>query len=98
MHNQELEREIIQTASDLKLKYKTAEDSWRLEEGRKMNRDQPKTWGSVMQWLGWKTVGSPLKLRDPSKGGMVAYSVKRNCEIMNEFYIKKVKDIKENSV
>ena len=96
LYNQELEREIMQTASDLKSKFKTAEDSWRTEEARKIDGDQPKTWRSVTQWLGWKTVGSPLKLRDPSKGGMVSFGVKRNCEIMNEFYIKKVKDIKEN--
>ena len=59
-------------------------------------KDGAKTWKKVKSWLGWKVTNQPEQLKDSKNGGRMSSGSSRNCTIMNEFYIDKVKGIKEN--
>ena len=56
-------------------------------------RDARKTWQTVLGWLGWsKNKGGPTKLVDPATSHLET-SPRKMVEIMNEFYVSKVKRI-----
>ena len=48
-------------------------------------------WGNILGWLDWKTTSSPTKLYS---GNNIETSPAKNAEIMNKYYINKVKKIR----
>ena len=48
-------------------------------------------WKNIMGWLGWASTGSPTKLYS---GGRVETSPNKMANIMNEYYVKKVANIR----
>ena len=48
-------------------------------------------WKNILGWLGWASTGSPTKLYS---GGRVETSPNKMANIMNEYYVKKVADIR----
>ena len=93
--NKEEEKAIAAEAKILKQMLQNAEEKWKNEESRKMRKDEAKSWKRIKSWLGWKNTSQPEQLRNP-ENGKISLSAKENCKIMNNFYLNKVKEIKEN--
>ena len=57
------------------------------------NLNTGKLWKNILGWLNWRSTCSPTKLLN--NGDMVT-SPKRIADVQNEYYIKKVMDIRRN--
>ena len=90
----ERQKELDKEASKLRRKIRGAEENHRKKEALELKKDGAKTWEKVKSWLGWKVINQPEQLKDYNNNGKLSRSPKRNCTIMNEFYVKKVTDIK----
>ena len=66
-------------------------EKWQKEKMEHCQANSSNYWKNVMGWLGWTSSGSPTKLYN---GAKVETSPNRMANIMNEFYIKKVADIR----
>ena len=66
-------------------------EKWQKGKMEHCQANSAKCWKNVMGWLGWASSGSPTKLYS---GAKLETSPNRMANIMNEFYIKKVADIR----
>ena len=66
-------------------------EKWQKGKMEHCQANSAKCWKNVMGWLGWSSSGSPTKL---FSGARVETSPQRMANIMNEFYVKKVADIR----
>ena len=55
--------------------------------------DHGKLWKNILGWLNWSSASSPTKL---SHNGNLETSPSRMAELQNQYYINKVKSIREN--
>ena len=55
--------------------------------------DHGKLWKNILGWLNWSSASSPTKL---SNNGRIETSPTRMAEVQNQYYINKVKSIREN--
>ena len=94
--NKKTQKQLDLRAKELKQKLETAEEEWRMKESKKMAKDEAKTWKNVKTWLGWRSTSQPEQLRDSERGNRLSAGALRNCNIMNDFYLKKVRKIKED--
>ena len=93
--NKESQKKLDLKANELKEKLRKAEEEWRKKESRKMIKDEAKTWINVKKWLGWRSTSQPEQLRDSERGNLSVGAL-RNCNIMNNFYLEKVRKIKQD--
>ena len=64
---------------------------WQKEKLIQCSGDPGQIWSNVLGWLNWKTCRSPSKLYSGSK---IEMSPSKNAEIMNKYYVNKVKTIR----
>jgi hypothetical protein len=64
---------------------------WQKEKLKKCRGDPGQVWSNILGWLNWKTSNSPSKLYSDGK---VETSPQRNAEIMNKYYVNKVRKIR----
>ena len=64
---------------------------WQRRKLESCDGDPSQTWGNILGWLGWSSSSSPSKLYS---GNQIDTSPKKNAEIMNRYYVEKVKTIK----
>ena len=98
LHNSPHLQEFI-IASKTRLlrdKLKNAKESWKMKEAAKMGETGAKTWENVKHWIGWRSTSQPIMLKDPSNDNRVTVGASRLSKIMNDFYLQKVRMIKEN--
>ena len=93
--NPESQQPVRTKTKILKDKLKAAEDEWRSRESKKMNETGAKTWESVKRWTGWRSTTQTVILKDPSKNNSVSFGSNKLSKIMNDFYLEKVRVIKE---
>ena len=69
--------------------------SWQQEkvEACEHSQDSGKLWKNILGWLNWSSTSSPTKLLH--NGDMVT-SPQMMADVQNEYYIKKVRDIRRN--
>ena len=66
---------------------------WQRQKLAHCKGDPKKIWGNVLGWLNWNSSSSPTKLYCGQK---VETSPKKNAEIMNRYYVKKVQTIRQD--
>ena len=89
----ENKRNVHKLSAELKQIYNNAEDSWKQNQAAKHENDPSMSWKQVNDWLHTKTDGAPKQLKD--EDGTISNSPKKNAEIMNNFFMHKVKTIQE---
>ena len=72
---------------------KIEKSSWQKNKLELCSNDSGKLWSNVKGWLNWSSVSSPTKLFNE---GSIETSPRRLATIMNNFYINKVNQIREN--
>ena len=92
----ESQRLIQDQIVSLKEKLRTAEGKWKTRESKKMSVTGAKTWENVKRWTGWKSSSQPVLLKDPHRNNSVTFGACKLSKIMNEFYLEKVRGIKQN--
>ena len=78
--------------SVIKRKEKLAWHQHKLEACEESS-DYGKLWKNILGWLNWSTTSSPTKL---SHNGMLETSPSRMAELQNQYYINKVRTIRQN--
>ena len=66
-------------------------ENWRKEKMAGCQANSSSCWKNILGWLGWSSSGSPTMLYH---GHRVETSPNKMANIMNNFYIKKVADIR----
>ena len=66
-------------------------EAWRRGKMEGCQANSSSCWKNIMGWLGWSSSGSPTRLYS---GAKVETSPQKMANIMNEFYVKKVADIR----
>ena len=66
-------------------------EAWKRRKVEGCQANSSSCWKNVMGWLGWRSSGSPTQLYS---GARVETSPQRMANIMNEYYVKKVADIR----
>ena len=90
-------RRLVQAKTiALKEKLNTAEGTWKFRESKKMSETGAKTWENVKKWTGWRSTSQPVLLKDPSNNNSITFGAAKLCKIMNEFYLEKVRVIKQD--
>ena len=71
-------------------KLKNDKIQWQKQKLEKCNNDSGKLWQNILGWLNWCSSGSPTKL---FHNGQIVTAPTKLAEIMNNFFINKVKTI-----
>ena len=81
--------------NDLSVVKKREKLAWKQNklESCEESGDYGKLWKNILGWLNWSSARSPTKL---SQNGVMETSPSRMAELQNEFYINKVKSIRQN--
>ena len=81
--------------NDLSVVKKREKLAWKQDklESCEETGDFGKLWKNILGWLNWSSANSPTKL---SQNGVMETSPSRMAELQNEFYINKVKSIRQN--
>ena len=81
--------------NDLSVVKKREKLAWKQNklESCEESGDYGKLWKNILGWLNWSSASSPTKL---SQNGVMETSPSRMAELQNEFYINKVKSIRQN--
>ena len=74
-------------------KLKTDKEDWQKRTLTSCQQDSSKLWGNILSWLKWSNSGAPSKL---FINGQLISSPLVLEESMNNFYISKVRKIREN--
>ena len=80
---------VLRNRVNIRVKEEKAD--WQKEKLRQCSNDPGQIWSNVLGWLNWKTCRSPSKLYSGSK---IEMSPSKNAEIMNKYYVNKVKLIR----
>ena len=72
---------------------KSEKENWQKKTLDNCNNDSGKLWKNILGWLKWSSSGAPTKLFN---NGTFETSPKRLASIMNNFYIDKIRRIREN--
>ena len=67
---------------------------WQAHKLKTFKKDSKSIWKNVKNWLGWKSNGSPTQLMDEL--GVMHSKPEKVANIQNDFYINKVKKLREN--
>jgi hypothetical protein len=71
-------------------KVKEEKVEWQRDKLKQCEGNPKKIWGNVQGWLGWKSCSAPTKLYSKDT---IETSPKKNAEIMNNYFINKVRRI-----
>ena len=66
---------------------------WQEKKIQSFGNDTGSVWKNVKTWLGWSSGGSPTRLVD---NGSVYNKPKDLCRIMNNYFVNKVRILREN--
>ena len=72
---------------------KTEKRTWQTEKLKEASGDINKTWSKVKSWLGWSSGGPPTQLFE---NGLLLNKPSSLAKCMNEFFINKVRNLREN--
>ena len=72
---------------------RTEESNWQTSKLSTCNGNPSEQWQHVLGWLGWKNCGSPNQL---FHAGKMLNKPSEIADCQNEFFINKVKQIREN--
>ena len=87
-------KEAEMEAKKLKTLLRRAEEKWKEKQARNGESVPGMSYKQLKEWVGWGGTKQPRQLRD--KDGKISSSPVKNANIMNDFYIEKVKKIRED--
>ena len=94
--NKDDQEDVQRDAKFIRSLFRKAEEDWRKIEAQKHESRPGMTYKQVKDQVGWSGGKQPRQLRDNQ--GKISNSPKKNANIMNNFYIQKVKTIRKNMV
>ena len=83
-------KEFKRLRNEVTKKLKSDKIQWQQKKLNKCNNDSGKLWKNILGWVDWCSSGSPTKLYH---NGQIVTAPTKLAEIMNSFFINKVKDI-----